>query len=265
LSSCFDAESHRWTAQVSDDESVGLVPWLTIALAIHGAIAFGHRAAPKADAAPPAPLEVDLAQPAPAPVPTTPPRDEEPSAPAAARPVVHAARGARPEPAPAPARAGKVLTAGEATEEGDPISFVTDPEGRTYGGGVVARGGVADKSTETVRPAPQAGAEPPRSPAAETLTPPSDLSRRPKLDREDPCRGFFPSRADRDEGHVTLTVVVQATGAVGAVSVLSESPLGEGFGDSARACLASQRFEPALDRAGRPTRTATQVRIHFTR
>jgi hypothetical protein len=52
---------------------------------------------------------------------------------------------------------------------------------------------------------------------------------------------------------------------VSSVSVLSESPAAEGFGDAARACLAAQRFVPPLDRAGRPTRTATQVRIHFTR
>jgi len=158
-----------------------------------------------------------------------------------------------------------VLTAGEAQESGDPVSFVTDPEGRTYGGGVVARGATADRSTEPERPPGGSGGEGPPLPRVDALTPASDLSRRPALEREDPCRGFFPSRADRDEGRVTLTVVVQATGAVGSVSVLGETPAGEGFGDAARTCLAAQKFVPALDRAGRPTRTATQVRIHFTR
>jgi len=266
LSSCFDDATNRWTATASSDESFGLAPCVTLALCLHGAIALAHRAAPKSDAPAPVPLEIDLAPPARAPAPEPPPPAEEPAAPVAtARPEATAARHKGPEPARGPARAGKVLTSGDAEEAGDPVSFVTDPEGRTYGGGVVARGGVADRSTDTVPAAPANGVEGPRSPQGDALTPASDLSRRPRLEGDDPCRGFFPSRAERDEGHVTLAVVVQATGAVGSVSVLVESPSGEGFGDAARACLAAQRFVPALDRGGRAARTATQVRIHFTR
>jgi protein TonB len=265
LSSCFDDATNRWPAPTAADESLGLAPWLTLALCLHGAIALAHRATPKSEASATVPLEVDLAPPPPAPPPDPPPPAEEPP-PAAAttRAVAPAARHERAEPARGPARAGKVLTAGEAEEAGDPVSFVTDPEGRTYGGGVVARGGVAEKSLDAVRPAPES-APVPRPSEGDGLTPASDLSRRPALEGDDPCHGFFPSRADRDEGHVTLAVVVQVTGAVGSVSVLAETPQGEGFGDAARACLASRRFVPALDRAGRATRTATQVRIHFTR
>jgi periplasmic protein TonB len=265
LSSCFDAANGRWTATASADESFGLAPWLTVALVLHGAIALAHHASPKVDAVAPAPLEVDLAPPTHKPPPEPPPPIDEPAAPAApARPERHAARHAVAEPTRAPARAGNVLTAGEASEAGDPVSFVTDPEGRNYGGGVVARGGLAETTPEPVRPAASGRPGPP-SPGPEPLTPAADLGRRPKLAEDDPCRGFFPTRADRDEGHVTLTVVVQPTGAVGAVTVLTESPAGEGFGDAARRCLAAQRFVPALDRAGQATRTATQVRIHFTR
>ena len=264
MSSCFDATPNRWTWSASGDESFGLAPWLTLALVLHGAVVLVQRVAPKVDPISPAPLQVNLA-PAPPP-PARAPEVEPPPAPAATvRSEAPAARhktGA--EPPRVLARAGKVLTAGEAQESGDPVSFVTDPEGRTYGGGVVAKGAVADRNTEPDRPA-IGGTEGPPSPRTDALTPPSNLSRKPALEKDDPCRGFFPSRADRDEGRVTLTVVVQATGAVGSVSVLGETPAGEGFGDAARACLSAQRFVPALNRAGRPTRTATQVRIHFTR
>jgi TonB family protein len=265
VSSCFDDATNRWTASITSDETFGLAPWLTLALCLHATVALVHRVTPKPDASVAAPVEVDLAPPAPA-TPPDPPRPVEESAGAAAtsRPEMPAARHKGAEPARGPARAGKVLTAGEADEAGDPVSFVSDPEGRTYGGGVVARGGVADRSTEAVRPAPEPAPEP-RSSQGDGLTPASDLSRRPTLEGDDPCHGFFPSRADRDEGHVTLMVVVQPTGAVGSLAVLAETPRGEGFGEAARACLASRKFTPALDRGGRPTRTAMQVRIHFTR
>jgi TonB family protein len=261
MSSCFDAAPNRWTAATAD-ESLGLAPWLTLALVLHGAIALAHRAAPKPDAIVTPPLQIDLAPPEPPALRSPEPEAAAPVPEATARPAA-----SHPKAAVEPrvfARAGKVLTAGDAQEAGDPVSFVTDPEGNTYGAGVVAKGAVAERSTEPDR-SPVKGPEGAPSARADALTALSDLSRRPALEGDDPCRGFFPSRADRDEGRVTLNVVVQPTGAVGAVTVIGETPVGEGFGDAARTCLAAQKFVPALDRAGRPTRTATQVRIHFTR
>jgi hypothetical protein len=263
MSSCFDAAPNRWTASTAADESLGLAPWLTLALVLHGAIALVQRTVPKHDPIAAPPMQVDLAPPEPPAARSPEPDAPAPAPEAAARPALASHPKAAAEPRVF-ARAGKVLTAGEAQEAGDPVSFVTDPEGHTYGAGVVAKGAVAERSTEPDR-SPVKGSEGPPQARSDGLTPASDLSRRPALEGDDPCRGFFPSRADRDEGHVTLSVVVQPTGAVGAVTALGETPAGQGFGEAARACLLAQKFVPALDRTGRPTRTATQVRIHFTR
>jgi outer membrane biosynthesis protein TonB len=60
-------------------------------------------------------------------------------------------------------------------------------------------------------------------------------------------------------------VTIQRSGAVSGVRLLSESPPRQGFGAAARACMASKRFSPGLDRNGNPTATALRVNIRFTR
>jgi TonB family protein len=263
LSTCFDAPTVRWSTRATSDESFDFALWLTVAVCLHGAIAFAHRPESKVEPPPPPPLEVELTPATPKPVAF--PESDGPAAPAApARREAAASHRKSDAPRmPATARAGDVLTSGQADHADDPVSFVTDPEGASYGGGVVARGAVALHGTGTI--VREAGPDRPAGPPGDALTAPSDLTRRPTLDEEDPCRGFFPSRADGDDGLVTLRVVVEANGVVRSVSLISEAPLGQGFGAAASRCIAGKRFVPALDRAGKPTGTATQVRIHFTR
>jgi TonB family protein len=249
--------------RATSDESFDFALWLTVAVCLHGAIVFARRPESKVEPPPRPPLEVELAPASPKPVIV--PESDAQAAPATPRreaPASH--RKSDVPPMPAPARAGNVLTSDQADRADDPVSFVTDSEGTSYGGGVVARGAIAPHGTGTVvREA--AGPDRPASASADALTAPSDLSRRPALDEEDPCRGFFPARADGDDGLVTLRVVVEANGEVRSVSLIREAPLGQGFGAAASRCIAGKRFVPALDRAGKPTSTATQVRIHFTR
>ncbi len=147
------------------------------------------------------------------------------------------------------------------------MDFVTDPAGTTYGSGVVARGGTAEHG-EHGATAASVGSAPVRTataPPTDGLVAAANLSRRATLNERDACAGFYPSEANVDSGAVTLTVVVRADGAVSSSSVLSESPVGQGFGKAARACLQKKRFEPSLDRAGTAVAAATTFKLRFLR
>jgi TonB family protein len=144
----------------------------------------------------------------------------------------------------------------------EPVRFVTDPNGRGYGSGMVARGGTADYAEHAV-PVP-AVASP--APAAKPgLVFADKLSRQPSLGSADPCRGFFPQSAHSNRGQVSVIATVRDQGSIARVEIESETPAGQGFGAAARACLSKQRFEPALDDAGKPTAARTRIRISFDR
>jgi protein TonB len=77
----------------------------------------------------------------------------------------------------------------------------------------------------------------------------------------------WPPEADAekiDEVTVSIRVVVSVSGAVEAVTVLSDP--GHGFGQAATACALRSRFTPARDREGRPVRaTSPPILVRFTR
>lgn len=58
-----------------------------------------------------------------------------------------------------------------------------------------------------------------------------------------------------------MIATVRDHGGVVRTEIESETPIGEGFGAAARACLAKQRFEPALNDQGKPTAARTRIRI----
>jgi protein TonB len=149
----------------------------------------------------------------------------------------------------------------------DLVDFVTDPNGTSYGSGVVARGGTADHGEKgaTVKGVGTAPAPVAVAPPSDGLVPAANLSRRATLNEPNACAGYYPSEADADSGAVTLTLVVRADGAVTSSAVLSESPAGQGFGKAARACLQNKRFEPSLDRAGNVVAAATTLKVRFVR
>jgi len=248
--------------RASRGSSLVVVGWL-LALGSHAAAAalFANQHEPAALESTPSPVDVEFVV-SPPPPPT--PEILLPAAPTAAPSNTTAAP-------PAAARAGALhLANADATpaqRSDDPIDFTTDPNGASYGGGVVAVGGTAAVGAASARATAAAGsakAAPPR-PVAEALTAASDLSRKPQLPGADPCRGFFPASARDDVGSVAVMVTIGRTGGVRSTQLLSETPIGQGFAAAARACLASQQFVPALDRAGNSAATAVRVNLRFSR
>jgi hypothetical protein len=151
-----------------------------------------------------------------------------------------------------------LLTAPSTTPSADePVRFVSDPNGRGYGSGVVARANT---------PAPVSVAPPPaRARGADAITPESELQRPPSLVGGDGCRSEFPQRASADVGQVRAIAIIDAAGAMTRLEFESETPRAQGFGAAARACLSHQRFAPALDKYGRPARARLRVTLHFAR
>jgi hypothetical protein len=214
----------------------------------------------------PPPLAVEFLEPIPEPPPLPQPEPE-------AAPPERAERAAPPSAAPPPAaRAANLMTAKEdlpsAQAPDEPFDFTTDPNGSTYGGGVVARGGTADFGVKgaTVAPsrAPVSRERPGANPSGE-LVALSNLSRKPALGDSDPCRGFFPSSAQDDTATTGVFVVLSKAGRVTSARVVAESPAGQGFGAAARACMLTKSFVPALDRSGNAAATSLRVNIRFRR
>jgi hypothetical protein len=207
--------------------------------------------------------EVEL-EPLPPPKPTEPqpePEAEPPPTAAVAPPAK--ARAKRAPDRPAAARAGALLTAQETPEEKseEPMRFVTDPNGRGYGTGIVARGGTADHGEGSAIAAPEPA---PQRAKSDGITPADKLQRQPMF-LGDGCRGFFPEHARPDQGQVSVIATVQSTGAIAKLEIESESPTGEGFAGAARACLAKRKFTPALDERGQPAGARTRINLRFTR
>lgn len=213
------------------------------------------------------PVEVEFLPSEPPPLPPPPP-----PAPAPEPEKVAKATRAPAERAPEPAQAGRLLTAKpEAPPEqsNEPVDFVSDPNGTTYGGGVVAIGGKATFGKTGARAGVanhgdtvEAG---PKRPAGDGLVAASDLSRAPRLNESDPCRGFFPRNASNDTAQASVLVTIGKNGGVSSARVVAENPGGQGFGQAARACMMTKRFVPALDRSGDPAATALRVNVRFSR
>lgn len=94
----------------------------------------------------------------------------------------------------------------------------------------------------------------------------SDRSRAPALSGANEWRCPFPLEADQagvDHAVVSLRVDVASTGAVLDARAIDDP--GHGFAQSARACALRNRFAPALDRAGAPTRATATVHVSFDR
>ncbi len=235
-----------------------------LALASHAAAAVlfaNHHETAAVERTPP-PVDVEFVT---SPPPPPPAAEEAPPEPAKAATTPAAAAP------PAAARAGALhlasAAAAPAQQAEQAVDFTTDPNGASYGGGVVAVGGTAAFGAPSARVTAVAGTAPlaPPRPVADALTPASDLSRKPQLPGSDPCRGFFPGAARDDEGSVAVMVTIGKTGRVMNTQLMSENPPGQGFGGAARTCLANQHFIPAQDREGNVAATAIRVNLRFSR
>ncbi|MFO0659972.1 MAG: hypothetical protein U0165_09105 [Polyangiaceae bacterium] len=247
---------------------------LFVAALFHAALVVSS---PERAPASPQPIvtEIDLAPPKPIEPPPEPPKPvvEEPRA-AAPTPQERPTVSTKVAAGPAAARAGALLTlpadAAKSDSKEAPVEFVTDPNGQSYGGGVVARGGTADFGARgaQVTPTTPRAAEPTAGSAArkaDDVVAAADLSAQAKLTANDACRGYFPSGAESDNAVVALALVVRSDGRVGTATVLSESPASQGFGAAARTCMLASRFSPGLDKGGMAVTSATTIRVRFTR
>jgi hypothetical protein len=134
-----------------------------------------------------------------------------------------------------------------------------------FSSGVVAVGGTGTHGLAGAQLGGR-GTEPARAQASgDGLTAAGDLSQSPRLRNADPCRGFFPGSARADVATAVVRVVVNQQGISSNVSVISETPAGQGFGAAARTCMLEQRFSPALDRKGNAAATAVNVNVRFSR
>jgi TonB-like protein len=199
----------------------------------------------------------------PAPEPKSEPAFLKPAAPTPAA-LEARARSTRPQRAAAlqAAPAAKLLTADEtatADRNDEPVRFVSDPNGRTYGFGLVAHAGTAPATPSATQPVRRAAA------VDDGITPADQLERAPSLLAPDGCRGYFPKRASADRAEVALVAVVAADGAVARLEIVAETPRDQGFADAARTCLREQRFAPALDQHGRAVRARTRIKLRFSR
>lgn len=85
------------------------------------------------------------------------------------------------------------------------------------------------------------------------------------LTASSPCRGFFPAEATVRSGAVQIAVHVDATGHATLSRLLTELPLGQGFGPAARACAAALRFAPAVNHEGVAVAGEAKLELRFSR
>lgn len=87
----------------------------------------------------------------------------------------------------------------------------------------------------------------------------------PRLLEETKVQPLYPELARRAgvDARVVLKAIVRRTGEVGSVEVLSEEPLGLGFGESAIAAVRQWRYEPAR-LGGRSVDVSMSVVVRFT-
>ncbi|HMJ51149.1 MAG TPA: energy transducer TonB [Polyangiaceae bacterium] len=208
--------------------------------------------------------DIEMINPPPPPPPEEKPPEEEAPKPVAA---IKAPSQEREAPPPAPAQAGKILT--QEPDPNEPVDltgqgFVTG-NADAYAGGVTAKDGTSKTAVRNLNAV--VGGVP--GGTGTKLAPPSgpDQSRAPSIVGSSQWDCPFPPEADAEEinyQRVKLLIVVRPDGTPQDAKVLSDP--GNGFGREARKCALTRRYEPALDREGRPVAgTISQVNITFQR
>ena len=94
-----------------------------------------------------------------------------------------------------------------------------------------------------------------------------DLSRQPippalkaKLEK------FYPKKArqERVEGSADARLYIGPDGKPARIRILTEDPLGQGFGDACKRALQNEKWKPPLDKDGKPVTTRVTFRCGFT-
>lgn len=176
------------------------------------------------------------------------------------------------EPKPEPQRLTKPMPAAEPPPENPPPETPPASTPLVLAGlsmsnaGIGVPSGYGASPSATARrgatPAPtQVGAP---APVAPTLTPVSDLSKKPVPPRLDSALAqFYPPglRSQGVEGEALIRVVLAKDGRVAQTSTVSESH--SGFAPACERALRTSRWEPPIDKAGNPTMTALKYRCRF--
>jgi protein TonB len=218
-------------------------------------------------------MDLDIEEPPPAPEPEPPPEPTPPEPePVKVAPPPPAAKAPAPTPAPEPpppaAQAGKVLTA--EPDPNEPLdltgnTFVTGT-GDRYVGGVTASAGTGQKPTRN-RGAAVNGVEGGQGTIGAPAYQGVDLSRPAKWigGRLQNC-GFPPESdvAQINYMKVGIVVSIDASGKPTSVASIGGDP-GYGFFERARRCALADKFEPALNKAGKPMATTIKMTVRFTR
>jgi periplasmic protein TonB len=170
---------------------------------------------------------------------------------------------------PAAAQAGKVLAADDKTPGNEKLVDFTTGNADTYAGGITASNGkskVAVNDTRAKGTGVPGGTGTGTGPAAPPPPSGPNLSKAARpVSAAWGCP--FPSQADEDDvdfAKVMITVTVRPDGTAKRVNIIADP--GHGFGRAAKMCALSQRYAPALDRAGQTTTgTTPPFPVTFTR
>jgi len=201
--------------------------------------------------------------------PPPPPPDPEPPPPApAAAPQPKDDPYDQPPP-PTPAEAAKVLVQEPDDEEIEDLTgntIVTGEGSATYG--MQSATGKGDKPV--MNPAASHSGVPGGTGTAPAPPPPPpqgpDLSKLPTPIGGNSWNCPFPPESDVeqiDQAAVGIVVTVRPDGTALSVSVTNDP--GYGFGRQARMCALSRRYNPGLDRSGKPTTLSVPMTVRFNR
>jgi protein TonB len=174
------------------------------------------------------------------------------------------------EPPPAPAQAGKVLTAEK--DPNEPEDFTdqgfTTGDGERYSGGTTTSTG----TSKTAVPGPVAkkgGVEGGKgtNPIAQQGPSTTADSSKPAVPVSRNWNCGFPPEADFDQidyATVTISVTVGTDGRAKSVNIMSDP--GHGFGRLAKSCAMRMQYNVGLDKDGNPVvKTTSPFPVRFTR
>ncbi len=165
-----------------------------------------------------------------------------------------------PHKVAAPAKVGALLTAqppptaSAHAAEPEPVSFLSDPHGGSYGSTVVAQGSHQSAPGGFAKPAEAGDASTMQGVTAPKLKAGADV-----------CKGFFPAQAVANDARVQVLVHVDADGLISQLDVIREEPPNQGFFAAARRCLQAQRFRPARNAQNENIEAELPLTLRFTR
>jgi len=202
---------------------------------------------------------IDVALPVPPPT-ESPKREAEPSAPT--EPLKRATIKSPSEPAPSPPVAVPVLAdSSDSSNENADLVDLTDTLVAGFASGSRGTGAHASAASGAGSAGPSS-----RGPSSLLGSPEPSRARGASVWGEPDWNCPFPSEADTngvDRAVTTLRVELSGQGTVNRVAILRDP--GHGFGAAAQRCAFGKRYNPALDREGRPIAAALVINVRFVR